>query len=107
MEDVKQLKINENFSQSFAENKINIRNVFQTLYAEKWLIIPVVGLMLVLGIVHAIFKTPLYQASILLQVESKPVAAELFGNDKMLSPLDNGVTSANIQIALIKSQISS
>lgn len=94
-----------NASVPFLENQIDFRAVLDALFAEKWLILGITLIFLMLGIVSTFLKVPQYQSDILLQIEDKRSGK---GLNNMLAAMSatngSGVGSSDVQIVLIKSR---
>ncbi|WP_375191692.1 Wzz/FepE/Etk N-terminal domain-containing protein [Marinobacter sp.] len=61
----------EHGSQSQPDDEIDLRELFATLWAGKWLIIAVTLVFAVAGVAYALFKPNIYQASVLLAPASE------------------------------------
>lgn len=102
--EVTQLKPNtHHFSIPFVEDKIDLRSIYFTLMSEKWLILAVALITMVLGSIYAIMKTPQYQANVLLQIEKKDTGTSLLNASSLMGSLNSSASPADVQTALIKS----
>lgn len=92
----------QNLSSPLGEEKIDLRDIFYTLLAEKWIIIAATIFMGIIGLYQAIIKIPQYKVDALLQIENK--SGGRMGMLDNLSLAGANTNFADVQIALIKSR---
>ena len=56
---------------SSSSDEINLSKVIGLLFDEKWLIVLITSVFIILGVTYAILATPIYKADALIQVEDK------------------------------------
>lgn len=61
----------QSHSVSSATDDMSLNKIIGLLFDEKWLIISVTSLFIVIGVAYAILATPIYKADALIQVEDK------------------------------------
>jgi tyrosine-protein kinase Etk/Wzc len=89
-------------------NEVDFKLILFKLFENKWLILLITGIAVLIGILHTFNTAPKYLSSALIQVDSQLGTAnnmqQLLGNMGMtLSPLEKA-SPAEIEIALIKSR---
>lgn len=101
MEDIKHKSHLNSLSLSLGEGKVDLRSILYSLLAEKWLIISVTAVTLILGIVYVLTFIPQYETRLLMQVEKKQA-----GEMAMVSfaGLNKTSSAADTQMTLIKSR---
>ncbi|CAM4123946.1 polysaccharide biosynthesis tyrosine autokinase [Pseudoalteromonas byunsanensis] len=81
--------------------EIDLMALFGALLDAKWFILGVTALFMLLGVAYAIFSTPIYQATAMVQVEEK--GGSVPGFDDM-SGMFEGTSAAVTEIELLKSR---
>jgi len=85
------------------EDEIDLRDIIGTLLENKWLIILMTTIALLIGIVKATLETPIYQADAMLQVES---SQSMMAMDPLaLAGGGNGYTPVEAEMEIIKSRM--
>lgn len=102
LEDIIQSKAMSHFSLPFMEDKVDLRKMYFSLLAEKWLIIVITCSMLVFGFLYAMTRVPQYQSRVLLQVKHTSGVGSL-SSMMPAGILGKSNESADVQVALIKS----
>ncbi|MBF0282770.1 MAG: polysaccharide biosynthesis tyrosine autokinase [Zetaproteobacteria bacterium] len=82
------------------EDEIDLTEYIGVLIQSRWLIVAVAVVILGLGAAYAFFLTPIYQADVLIQVESKGSSNPL-GNLGELTSIDSSTSS---EVEIIKSR---
>lgn len=84
-------------------NEINLADILDTLYLQRFLIAAVAAVFVLLGAVYAITATPIYQADLLIQIENteNPAKAALGG----LSQLFENKSEAAAEIEILRSRL--
>ncbi len=91
-------------SPSFGEGVIDLRGLFYELLAEKWLILGITFVALMISSMYVLLvAVPQYQANVLLQIEGKKSSADLFAGGSLLSSQDREGSPSDVQTTLIKS----
>lgn len=88
---------NKPTTQPQAEETINLGRLFGVLFDHKWLIIFVTGLFMLMGIVHGMLATPIYQADALVQIERRSNVSP-FGDVGNVLGVEALNTPAEVQI---------
>ncbi|WP_444677362.1 Wzz/FepE/Etk N-terminal domain-containing protein [Halomonas sp. E19] len=88
---------NKPTTQPQAEETINLGRLFGVLFDHKWLIIFVTGLFMLMGIVHGMLATPIYQADALVQIERRSSVSP-FGDVGNVLGVEALNTPAEVQI---------
>ncbi|QUI62428.1 polysaccharide biosynthesis tyrosine autokinase [Pseudoalteromonas sp. A22] len=83
------------------EQEIDLIALFGALLDAKWFITSVTALFMLLGVAYAIFSTPIYQATAMVQVEEK--GSSVPGFDDMASMFES-TSEAVTEIELLKSR---
>ncbi|WP_017217114.1 polysaccharide biosynthesis tyrosine autokinase [Pseudoalteromonas sp. NJ631] len=83
------------------EQEIDLIALFGALLDAKWFITSVTALFMLLGVAYAIFSTPIYQATAMVQVEEK--GGSVPGFDDMASMFES-TSEAVTEIELLKSR---
>ncbi|CAH9052874.1 Tyrosine-protein kinase wzc [Pseudoalteromonas holothuriae] len=81
--------------------EIDLMALFGALLDKKWFILSVTALFMLLGVAYAIFSTPIYQATAMVQVEEK--GGSVPGFDDM-SGMFESTSAAVTEIELLKSR---
>lgn len=85
------------------DDEIDLGELLGTLIDHKWLIGIVTGVFLVLSVAYAVFATPIYQASAMVQVEQK--VPDLPGLSAITQTLGASNSEATTEIALVTSRM--
>ncbi|WMO14781.1 polysaccharide biosynthesis tyrosine autokinase [Pseudoalteromonas piscicida] len=88
-------------TQKDGEQEIDLIALFGALLDAKWFIVGVTALFMLLGVAYAIFSTPIYLATAMVQVEEK--GASVPGFDDMASMFES-TSEAVTEIELLKSR---
>ncbi|NOU51783.1 polysaccharide biosynthesis tyrosine autokinase [Pseudoalteromonas sp. JBTF-M23] len=88
-------------SQKDDAQEIDLLALFGALLDAKWFIVGVTALFMLLGVAYAIFSTPIYQATAMVQVEEK--GGSVPGFDDM-SGMFESTSAAVTEIELLKSR---
>ncbi len=97
----KQLTIAQNVQSSQQEREIDLLPLIGALLDRKLLIVSVTALFMLVGIAIAIFSTPIYQATAMIQVEEKGGAVPGFDE---LGGMFESTSAAVTEIELLKSR---
>lgn len=85
----------------FENDEIDLLAILARLWEGRWLIVAVTVFFCVVGVMYALWKTPMYRANSLIQVEEK--SGSLPGMEGLESVL-NSSSSAETEVQLIKSR---
>ncbi|OMG63479.1 tyrosine-protein kinase [Stutzerimonas balearica] len=83
------------------DNRIDLAQIARTAFDHKLLIGSITGLFTALGIVYAILATPVYEASGMIQIETKKVGITA---QPEIIPRPDSVSQAMTEISLLKSR---
>ena len=84
-------------------DEVDLRNLIAPLITEKWVVITITLLVFMLSLAYAVIKAPVYQANVLLEVQSNQDALDRLSNN-LLPIKPDDVEAINKQIALIRSR---
>jgi tyrosine-protein kinase Etk/Wzc len=88
-------------SDTVSANEIDLLALLGSLLDRKWFIISVTAIFSIIGVATAILSTPIYQATVMLQVEESSPSVP--GLDDMTSMFE-GTSEAITEIELLKSR---
>ena len=84
------------------DDDIDLRAMLGTLRDHKWLVIAITGLFFAVSVIYAVLATPIYEASVVLQVEQK--VPTLPGLEDLNQTLGISTSQAVTEIALLTSR---
>ncbi len=104
MQELSQPTIKKDFFAPFMEDRVDLRELFYVLLAEKKLILLITAAFVMLAVLYAMTLGPRYDANVLLQIENKS-SGGAFGNNQMTAMMGGNTSEpADIQTALMKSR---
>lgn len=84
------------------EGEINLRELIGTLIDNKWLIISITTVALIIGMVKATLDTPIYQADAMLQIEG---SSQSMASMDYYSGMSSGYIPVQAEMEIIKSRL--